>query len=409
MYFVIAVFIIANTGAVGAHLCSAITNIDCRHPSLNARVCFCRCLDAKINREYLEVTFSPCEKLLQKCHFYRLGFEISFQDEEEHFIGSTEVYINHKMGNRSEIFPLYELTDSLKHKLKLDKRYTISIQPRCTSCDDFCEFLQDMEIPPAVVTSSISIEKVETSKWLYVAVVMSVFVVIMVAVGALILVCRHQKTHQESPLNNRNIQYSNVGKDVEKNPSIFSVDQNDMPFSRQIHINLEQGKPESNLHKSTKTINIISLNTDKTFIEELSTFIPTTVFKYKILDPADIVVETPTGYSFKEQMLENRINLVVLNNSVVRDLLGNSDTNGPITNVWLTLINRITTEKYLYLPTYFMSFEDDFELFIINFDTFNIFKSISQKFVDLSGTWKERVNKFNNFLNRIESTESITI
>ncbi|CAC5406658.1 unnamed protein product [Mytilus coruscus] len=275
---------------VGAHLCSAITSIDCRHPSLNARLCFCRCLDAKINRKYLEVTF----------HL---------------------------------IFPLYELTDSLNHKLKLDKRYTVSIQPRCTSCDDFCEFLQDMEIPPAVVTSPISIENVEPSKWLYVAVVMSVFVVIMVAVGALILVCRHLKTHQESPLNNRNIQYSNVGKDVENNPSIYSVDHNDMPFSRQIQITSEQGKPESNLHKSTKTINIISLNTDKTFIEELSTFIPTNVFKFKVLDPEAIVVETPTGYSFQDQMLENKINLVVLNNSVVNDLLGNSDTNGSITNL----------------------------------------------------------------------------
>lgn len=410
MYFVVAVFIITYTGDVGAHLCSAITSIDCRHPSLNARLCFCRCLDAKINREYLEVTFSPCEKLFQKCHFYKLGFEISFIDEEDHFIGSIEVYINHKMKNRSEIFPLYELTDSLNHKLKLDKRYTVSIQPRCTSCDDFCEFLQDMEIPPAVVTSPISIENVEPSKWLYVAVVMSVFVVIMVAVGALILVCRHLKTHQESPLNNRNIQYSNVGKDVENNPLIYSVDQNDMPFTRQIKITSEQEKPESNLHKSTKTINIISLNTDKTFIEELSTFIPTNVFKFKILDPADIVVKTPTEYSFKDQMLENKINLVVLNNSVVRDLLGNSDTNGSITNLWLILINRITTDKDLYLLTYFMSFENDFELLIINFDTFNIFKSILQKFVDLSGTRKEMINKFDNFLNRIGSRpESVSI
>ncbi|XP_076089791.1 uncharacterized protein LOC143061112 [Mytilus galloprovincialis] len=273
----VAVFIIANAEAAGVHLCSAITNIDCRHPNLNATVCFCRCLDAKINREYLEVTFSSCEKLLQKCHFYKLGFEIWFQDEEEKIIGSTEVYINHKTENRSEIFPLYELTGALHHQLKLNKRYTVSIQPRCTSCDDFCEFMPDMEIPPAVVTSPTSKEKDEPIKWLYVAVVMSAFVVIM-AVGAFIAVCRYNKTKQESPLNNRNIQYSNVGKDVENNPNMYSVNHNVMPLSRQFQITSNQGKQES---KSTKTINIISLNSDKAFIEELLPFIPTAVFKNK--------------------------------------------------------------------------------------------------------------------------------
>lgn len=378
LHFVVAIFIIANPGAVGAHLCSAITNIDCRHPSLNARVCFCRCLNVKINREYLEVTFSPCEKLLQKCIFYKLWFEIWFQDEDEQFIGSTEVYINHKIENRSEIFPLYELTNSLHHKLKLNKRYTVSIQPRCTSCDDFCEFMPDMEIPPAVVTSPVSIERDDSRKWLYLAVVMSVFVVIMTAVIASILVCRHKKTNQDSPLNNIHTQYSSVGK-------------------------------ETSLNKSTKIINIISLNSDKVSIGELISFIPTSVFKIEVLHPAAFVVETPAGYSFHDNMLENRTNIFILNNSVVKDMLGSCNTNGPISNLCLILINKVIRDEDLYPSTYFMSFEQDLELLILNFDTLNVFKSILQKFVDLSGTSKESVNKFNNFLNRIEGNELIDI
>lgn len=67
------------------------------------------------------------------------------------------------------------------------------------------------------------------------------------------------------------------------------------------------------------------------------------------------------------------------------------------------------TDEDLYPSTYFMSFERDLELLIFNFDTLNVFKSILQKFVDLSGTSKESVNKFNNFLNRIEGNELIDI
>ncbi|XP_063422962.1 uncharacterized protein LOC134707261 isoform X2 [Mytilus trossulus] len=385
MYFVVAVFIIAYSG-----------------------VCFCRCLDAKINREYLEVIFSPCEKLLQKCNFYKLWLEVWFQDEEEQIVGTTEVYINHKSENKSEIFPLYELTDSLHQKLKLNKRYTVSIQPRCTSCDDFCEFMPDMEIPPAVVTSPASIEHEDSRKWLYLAVVMSVFVAIMAAVVTLILVCRYKKTDQDSPLNNIHTQYSSVGKDVENKPTMHSMDRIDIPFSRQIQIISGQGEQETKLNKSKKTINIISLNSDKILIHELLSFIPTTVFKIEVLDPAAFVVENQTGYSFHDKILENRTNIVILNNIVVKDMFWSCNNNGPISKC-LILIKKVMTDEDLYPSTYFMSFEPDLELLILNFDTFNVFKSILQKFDDLSGTCKERVNKFNNFLNRIESNELVGI
>lgn len=86
---------------------------------------------------------------------------------------------------------------------------------------------------------------------------------------------------------------------------MYSVDHNEMPFCRQIQITPEQGKQKSNLNNSTKTVNIISLNTDKTFIEDLLTSIHTTVFQFKVLDPEAIVVENPAGYSFQDQMLDN--------------------------------------------------------------------------------------------------------
>lgn len=228
---------------------------------------------------------------------------------------------------------------------------------------------------------------------------MSVFVVIMAAVGVLIAVCRYHKTYQESPLNNKNIQYSNVGKDIENNPNMYSVNHNVKPLSMQMQITQKQGKQES---KSTKTINIISLNSDKAFIEELLPFIPTTVFKFEVLDPVDIVVEAPIGYSFQEHMLENRINILVLNSIVVNDMLGKSDINGVKTNILIILINKIMKDKNLFLHSHFMLFEEDVELLILNFDTLNIFTSILPKLVTLSGTVKERINKFNNFINRIE-------
>lgn len=242
-------------------------------------------------------------------------------------------------------------------------------------------------------------EKDEPITWLYAAVVMSVFVVMMAAVGALIAVCRYNKTKQESPLNNRNVQYSNVGKDVENNPNMHSVIHNVMPLSRQIQITSNQGKQES---KSTKTTNIISLNSEKAFIEELLPFIPTAVYKFEVLDPADIVVKAPIGYSFEDHKLENRINIIVLNNIVVRDMLGNSETNEEITNILIIFINRIMKDKDLFLHTYFIVFEEDLELFILNFDNLNIFSGILPKLVALSGTVKGRINKFVNFMNRIE-------
>ncbi|XP_063422939.1 uncharacterized protein LOC134707256 [Mytilus trossulus] len=203
---------IASIVSAGVHSCTLTRNVSCMPPDVDSIVCFCECLNVTINRIDLTISYFPCMELLEQCDIYKFWFELEIHDENGNIVNKTTIMSNYRTDNGSKILLLNGLKRSLDSKLKLDRPYSVLIQPGCTICDDNCASIGLIEIPVETSTSPINAKRNGPENLPIVPIILGILAVFVMAVNAFIIVCKWRRSARQ--LLDNNIEYSSALQQV---------------------------------------------------------------------------------------------------------------------------------------------------------------------------------------------------
>lgn len=358
------------------HRCSSVTEIDCINPGLKPKECFCSCLNATINREYLKVDYSSCVDLLHTCSFYKLWMSITFKDENKEYVAGTEIAIYSDGKKTSQIIPLYKLTNMHEPsdrfytqesyiKLKINKQYIVSIQPKCTICDR-CDYLEDMVLQ-AVLPEKNQQPKTESNSLPTISISIVVIASVLVVTIVCVIVVFFIRRYHGNMTNN-------------SSPSLIQPNNNNIAYQQ-------------------KTVNIIPLlGTESHMVDELEKWTKNKSDCH-ILNPTDMVIKSSNGQcSINTNVLSNTsaITFIILSQSLVLHLLEQCQCAAYLEDNSLVILHECISQCYTHV--YFVTFEKDLKLTLINFGTKPIIEGVRNKLFDLSGSPIEKANQYQYML-----------
>jgi len=121
----------------------------------------------------------------------------------------------------------------------------------------------------------------------------------------------------------------------------------------------------------------------------------------RILNPTEMIIKFSNGQWYINTNLlsnTNTITFIVLTQSIVLHVLEQCQSAPYLDDNSFVILNECISNIQCYTCVYFVTFEKDLKLMLVNFGTKHVIESVMDKLFDLSGSPIEKANQYQNML-----------
>lgn len=189
-------------------------------------------------------------------------------------------------------------------------------------------------------------------------------------------------------------------------------------FIRRCHGNTNNNSSPSlirpnnnNRHYPQKTVNIIPLSgAESHMVDELEKW-TNNKSDCRMLNPTEMIIKSSNGqWCINTNLLSNTntITFIVLTQNLVLHVLEQRQLAPYLDDNSFVILHECISNIQCYTHVYFVTFEKDLKLMLVNFGTKHVIESVLDKLFDLSGSPIEKANQYQNMLNLLQGN-SISI